>query len=168
MPKSTLAVITGNRDFFPDRLVTESRNDILALFSAMDIEPVMLDESATKLGSVETWEHAKCCAELFRANRGRVEGILVMLPNFGDEKGVADTIKLAGLNVPVLVQAYPDDLSQFTVERRRDAFCGKVSVCNNLRQYGIPFSLTTLHTVHPSAPSFREDLQRFIATCKVV
>jgi L-fucose isomerase-like protein len=168
MPKATLGVIAGNRDFFPDRLVTESRNDILALFSAMDIEAVMLEESATKLGSVETWEHAKCCAELFRVHRNRIEGILVTLPNFGDEKGVADTIKLAGLSVPVLVQAYPDDLSQLTVERRRDAFCGKVSVCNNLRQYGIPFSLTTLHTVHPSAPSFREDLDHFIATCKVV
>lgn len=168
MPKATLAVISGNRDFFPDRLVTESRHDILTLFSAMDIEPVMLDETATKLGSVETWEHAKICAELFRKHRDRIEGILVVLPNFGDEKGAADTIKLAGLNVPVLVQAYPDDLSQFTVERRRDAFCGKVSVCNNLRQYGIPYSLTSLHTVHPAAPSFRQDLECFIATCKVV
>ncbi len=168
MPKATLAVITGNREFFPDRLVTESRKDLLALFSALDIEPVMLDQNATKLGSVETWAHAKACAELFRVHRHSIEGILVMLPNFGDEKGVADTVKLAGLNVPVLVQAYPDDLSQFTVERRRDAFCGKVSVCNNLRQYGIPFSLTTLHTVHPSAPSFHADLDRFVATCKVV
>jgi L-fucose isomerase-like protein len=88
--------------------------------------------------------------------------------NFGDEKGVADTLKLSGLNAPVLVQAYPDDVSQFTVERRRDAFCGKVSVCNNLMQYGIPFTLTSLHTVRPCAASFREDLSRFAATCKVV
>ena len=76
--------------------------------------------------------------------------MLVCLPNFGDEKGVADTLKLAGLDVPVLVQAYPDDLDQLHVERRRDAFCGKISVCNNLRQYGIPFSLTERHT-RPSA-----------------
>ena len=168
MAKATLAVIVGNRDFFPDRLVTEGRNDILSLFSGMDIEPVILGESETKLGAVETWEHAKRCADLFRANTGRIEGILVTLPNFGDEKGVADTIQLSGLKVPVLVQAYPDDVAQFTVERRRDAFCGKVSVCNNLHQYGIPFTLTSLHTVRPCAPSFREDLGRFVATCKVV
>ena len=167
MSRTTLAVIVGNRDFFPDRLVTEGRGDILSLFSEMDIEPVILGENDTKLGAVETWGHARRCADLFRANRDRIEGVLVTLPNFGDEKGVADTLQLSGLRVPVLVQAYPDDIAQFTVERRRDAFCGKVSVCNNLRQYGIPFTLTTLHTVHPSAPSFREDLRRFAATCKV-
>ena len=168
MSRTTLAVIVGNRDFFPDRLVTEGRGDILSLLSEMDIEPVILGENDTKLGAVETWEHARRCAELFRANRDRIEGVLVSLPNFGDEKGIADTLKLSGLNVPVLVQAYPDDLSQFTVERRRDAFCGKVSVCNNLRQYDIPFTLTSLHTVRPPAASFREDLHRFAATCKVV
>ena len=142
MAKSTLAVIVGNRDFFPDRLVTEGRHDILSVLRELDIEPVILEENDTKLGAVETWTHAKTCAELFRKHRDRIDGVLVTLPNFGDEKGVADTLKLAGLNVPVLVQAYPDDLDQFTVERRRDAFCGKISVCNNLRQYGIPFSLT--------------------------
>jgi L-fucose isomerase-like protein len=91
-----------------------------------------------------------------------------VLPNFGDEKGVADTIKLAALDVPILVQAYPDDLKQFAVERRRDAFCGKISVCNNLVQYGFPFSLTTLHTVRPISASFKADLQQFVGVCRVV
>src|SRR3972149_7496195 len=104
---TTLGVIFGNRDFFPDHLVSEARQDILALFKEMNIDGVMLGEKDTKLGSVETYAHAKACAELFKANRERIEGILVVLPNFGDEKGVADTIKLSGLNVPILVQAYP-------------------------------------------------------------
>ena len=80
-------------------------------------------------------------------HRDRIDGVLVCLPNFGDEKGVADVLRLSALNVPVLVQACPDDLDQLTVQRRRDAFCGKISVCNNLRQYGIPFSLTERHTL---------------------
>ncbi len=168
MSKPTLAVIIGNRDFFPDRLVTEGRADILEVFGELGIEPVLLEENDTKLGAVETWEHAKRCAALFRARREAIEGVLVTLPNFGDEKGVADTLKLAGLGVPVLVQAYPDALEQFTVERRRDAFCGKVSVCNNLRQYGIPFTLTTTHTVHPRQEEFKEDLKRFLGICRVV
>ena len=134
----------------------------------MGIDAVILDDQATKLGAVETWEHAKRCAELFRANRDRISGVVVSLPNFGDEKGVADTLKLAGLNVPVLVQAYPDDLGQLSVERRRDAFCGKISVCNNLRQYGIPFSLTEDHTIHPLSDEFRHDLAGFVAQCRVV
>ncbi len=140
MAKVTLGVIVGNRDFFPDRLVTEARADILKFFKEMDIEAVIIDDKATKLGGVETWTHAKICGELFKKNAEQIDGILVSLPNFGDEKGVADTIKLSGLNVPILVQAYPDDLDQLTVERRRDGFCGKISVCNNLRQYGYAYS----------------------------
>jgi len=167
-PKATLGVIVGNRDFFPDRLISEGRQDILSLFQSMNIEPVMLEEHETKLGSVETYAHAKACAELFRRNADRIEGILVTLPNFGDEKGVADAIKLSGLNVPILVQAYPDDLDQLSVERRRDSFCGKISVCNNLRQYGYDFTLTDLHTVHPRSESFKADLEKFIGVCKVV
>ena len=168
MAKTTLGVIIGNRDFFPDVLVSEARRDILQLFQKLDIEPVILAEDTTKLGAVETWEHAKRCSDLFRRHQDRIQGVLVSLPNFGDEKGVADTLKLAGLNAPVLVQAYPDDLDQLTVERRRDAFCGKISVCNNLRQYGISYSLTENHTVLPLSDEFRADLKGFIAQCRLV
>ena len=129
---------------------------------------VILDEQSTKFGGVETWQDAKKCAALFDEHRQRINGILVVLPNFGDEKGVADTIKLSGLNVPILVQAYPDDLSQFSLERRRDAFCGKISVCNNFYQYGIPFSVTKRHTVLPKSESFKADLDEFVAVCRVV
>lgn len=128
----------------------------------------MLDSAATKLGGVETHADARKCADLFRRHRDRISGVLVCLPNFGDEKGVADTLKLAGLNVPVLVQGYPDDLDRLDVIRRRDAFCGKISVCNNLRQAGIAYTLTTKHVVHPLDASFRADLQNFIAVARVV
>jgi L-fucose isomerase-like protein len=168
MSKTTLAVIIGNRDFFPDVLVTEARRDILALFAELGLEAVILDEAATKLGAVETWAHAKVCGELFRAQRDRIDGILVVLPNFGDERGVAEAIKLSGLQVPILVQAYPDDVEQFAVERRRDAYCGKISVCNNLRQYGYAFTLTNLHTVHPTTANFKADLRKFVGVCRVV
>src|SRR5205823_10702650 len=112
----------------------------------------------SQLGGLETHPDARLCADLVRANRDRIFGVLVVLPNFGDEKGVADTLKLAELNVPVLVQGYPDDLNRLDVARRRDAFCGKISVCNNLRQAGIAFSLTRKHVIHPSEPEFREEL----------
>jgi len=168
MSQAVLAVIVGNRDFFPDRLVAEGRQEILALFKEMSIEPVILGKKETNLGGVETWEDAKKCAELFRTHSDRIDGVLVTLPNFGDEKGIAEAIKLSGLNVPILVQAYPDDLDSFTVERRRDSWCGKISVCNNLRQYGYPFSLTNDHTVHPDSKSFRADLEQFVGVCRVV
>lgn len=168
MDKTTLAVIVGNRGFFPAVLVTEGRRDILRVLDEMNIDPVILSEDDTNLGGVETWQEAKKCAALFKANQDKIDGILVVLPNFGDEKGVADTIKLSGLQVPILVQAYPDDLNQFDLERRRDAFCGKISVCNNLRQYGYPFSLSELHTVYPTTEGFKADLKKFAGVCRVV
>ena len=168
MPKTTLGVIFGNRDFFPDHLITTARKEIVDLFSSMDIQPIMVSEKDTGLGSVVTYEHAKICAELFKKKQNEIEGVLVVLPNFGDEKGVADTIKLSGLHVPILVQAYPDNLSELDVIHRRDAFCGKISVCNNLRQYGYDYSLTSLHTILPTSESFKADLAKFVQVCKVV
>ncbi|PAW72540.1 MAG: fucose isomerase [Opitutia bacterium Tous-C4FEB] len=167
-PRTVLGVIIGNRDFFPDKLVGEARADLVKLFAELGVDAVMLEPAETKLGGVETHGDARKCAELFRKNRDRISGVLVCLPNFGDEKGVADTLKLAGLNVPVLVQGYPDDLDRLDVIRRRDAFCGKISVCNNLRQAGIAYTLTTKHVVHPLDTSFRADLQNFIAVARVV
>ncbi|MDH4460882.1 MAG: L-fucose/L-arabinose isomerase family protein [Flectobacillus sp.] len=164
----TLGVIIGNRDFFPDSLVEKARVEIIDLFSSLGITPILLDSNATKLGGVETFQEARTCAELFRQHRDEIAGVLVVLPNFGDEKGVADTLKLAELNVPVLVQGYPDDLNKLDVARRRDSWCGKISVCNNLYQYGIKYSLTTKHVVHPTDPSFIQDLNNFVSVCRVV
>jgi L-fucose isomerase-like protein len=168
MKKTTLAMIVGTRDFFPAQPVLQGRREVLKLLDEMGVDAVILEENATPMGAVETWEQSKQCAALFRANRDRIDGILVVLPVFGPEKAIADTIKLSELNVPVLVQAHPDDLDNLMVERRGDAFCGKISVCNNLYQYGIPFSLTEDHTVHPTTESFKTDLRKFVGVCRVV
>src|SRR5690349_13902744 len=142
---ATLAVIIGNRDFFPDKLVAEARTEILSLFKQLNITPILLNENDSKLGGVETFAEAQRCAALFKKHADEIDGILVVLPNFGDEKGVAETIKLSGLKVPVLIQAYPDDLKLMDVVNRRDSWCGKISVCNNLYQFGIKYTLTTKH-----------------------
>lgn len=165
---SALGVIIGNRDFFPDKLVAEARTEILNLFKSLNIEAVLLGEEDSKLGGVETFAEAQKCAALFKKYAEDIEGILVVLPNFGDEKGVAETIKMANLNVPVLIQGYPDDLNKMDVVNRRDAWCGKISVCNNLYQFGIKYTLTTKHVVSPRDESFIGDLKNFIAVCRVV
>jgi L-fucose isomerase-like protein len=165
---TTLGVIVGNRDFFPDVLISEARRDLTKLFAEMGIEPVWLSPQESKLGAVETWDDARRCGALFGRHRDRIEGILICLPNFGDEKGIADAIRIADVRLPILIQAYPDDLDQFGLSRRRDAYCGKISVSNNLRQYGFPYSLTRDHTVKALDPRFRQDLEQFVGTCKVV
>ena len=166
--KSLLGVIYGNRDFFPDDLVAEARKETEAILDKAGIRTVALSEEDSKLGGVETHADAKKCAALFRRHANEIDGVLVILPNFGDEKGVAEALKLAGLKVPVLIQAYPDELQRLDPSRRRDAFCGKISVCNNLVQAGIKFSLTEHHTVHPSSDDFQRDVQRFLGVCRIV
>ena len=168
MVSTSIGIIIGNRDFFPDHLITEARNEILNVFKNKGINPIILKDSDTKLGGVETFLEAQKCAELFKAHQQEIEGILVVLPDFGDEKGIADTIRLSELDVPVLVQATPDDLDKMQPSNRRDAYCGKISVCNNLYQYGIKYSLTNKHVVSLSGNEFDQELDRFISICRVV
>lgn len=168
MKKTTLGVIVCNRAFFPDKFVEEGRKEILQVLKRWDVDVVILDEDATKLGAVETWGDAQKCGDLFRANRDKIDGILVTLPNFGDEKGVADAIRISQLNVPILVHAFPDDIRDLSTSNRRDAFCGKVSVCNNLYQYGFNYSVTQSHTVDPTSEEFKNELRKFVGLCNVV
>lgn len=168
MNKTTLGVIVGNRGFFPAHLCESGRATVLKVLEEEGLQAVALPTDATTYGAVESYSDAQKCAALFHEHRDSIDGILVTLPNFGDERAVADTIRLAGLSVPVLVHAFNDDQTKMSIKFRRDSFCGKMSVCNNLRQYGIRYSLTRLHTVDPASESFREDLRRFAATCRVV
>jgi L-fucose isomerase-like protein len=168
MKQLTLGLIVGNRGFFPAHLCKTGREEILSALEEEGIAAVALDPTATEFGSVESLADATKCAELFKEHREEIDGVLVTLPNFGDERAVADTLRMAGLDVPVLVQAFPDKVDKMNLENRRDSFCGKMSVCNCLNQYGIPFSLTSLHTVAPASESFRRDLRRFAGICRVV
>jgi L-fucose isomerase-like protein len=164
----TLGIVVGNRGFFPDHLCDSGRKEILGTLKKLGIKTIILPTTATKFGAVESLEDAQKCAELFKEHHNQIDGILVTLPNFGDERGVANAIRWSGLKVPVLVHAFSDDPKIMTIRDRRDSFCGKMSVCNNLRQYGIPFTLTQLHTVNPDSDSFRKDLADFQVTCRVL
>jgi len=164
----TMGLIVGNRGFFPGHLAQSGREEMIQTLQQAGMNVIALDPSQSKHGAVETHEEAKRCAALFRQNEAKIDGIIITLPNFGDERAIADTIRLSGLHVPVLVQATPDTPSKMSIAYRRDSFCGKMSACNNLRQYGIPYSITTLHTVSPSAAEFKKDLEWFAGACRVV
>jgi L-fucose isomerase-like protein len=167
----TFGIIVGNRGFFPDELAATGRTGILSVLESAGYGTVCLEPEDTKGGAVETRQDASKCADLFRRNADRIDGIIVTLPNFGDERGVAETIRMARLDVPVLVHAVPDTLTtpgMGLIGSRRDSFCGKISVCNNLVQYGLPFSLTQEHTTALQSLAFRSDMERFAGVCRVV
>jgi len=168
MKKTTFGVIVGNRGFFPDVLAKQGRKDILEVLKKNGFGSVALSMQQTKYGSVETFDDAKKCAALFAENSRKIDGIIVTLPNFGDEKGVAEAVKHSGLNVPILIHAEPDVPAKMTIADRRDSFCGKISVCNNLRQAGIPYTLTKSHTVKVTSAEFKKDLDDFASVCRIV
>ena len=168
MKKTTFGVIVGNRGFFPDALAKDGRKNIIDTLRKNGFNTVALSMQETKYGAVETFADAKKCAALFAQNSDKIDGIVVTLPNFGDEKGVAETVKRSGLDVPILIQAEPDVQSKMTIADRRDSFCGKISVCNNLRQAGIPYTLTNSHMIGVASTQFRQDLDDFASICRIV
>ena len=168
LKRMMMGVIVGNRGFFPDHLAKSGREEMLRSLAAANIDAVALTPEQSKHGAVETRDESKRCAELFRRNRDRIDGVIVTLPNFGDERAIADTLRGADLRVPVLIQATPDNPKKMTLASRRDSFCGKMSACNNLRQYGVPYSITSLHTESPDSPEFASDLEWFAGVCRVV
>jgi L-fucose isomerase-like protein len=168
MQKTTFGIIVGNRGFFPDILAKQGRKDILEVLKTNGYSAIALSMQDTKYGSVETYADAKKCAELFAKNNDKIDGIIVTLPNFGDEKGIAESVKRSGLDVPILIQAEPDTPGKMTIADRRDSFCGKISACDNLRQAGILYTLTKSHTTPIASAEFKKDLDDFASVCRIV
>lgn len=168
--KLCFGVIIGTRAYFNSALATDVRRQLLKTLTDEGYDYVILPEDATPTGSssIETREDGLKCAALFRENRDRIDGIIVSLPNFGFEIGIINAISVADLRVPVLVQACNDENDKVDLDSRRDAFCGKISVCNNLYQYGIPFTDTVLHTYSIYSEHLANDINRFAAICRVV
>jgi L-fucose isomerase-like protein len=165
--KMTMGLVVGNRGFFPDHLAKSGRVEMVQVLQKAGMDVIALGAEQSKYGAVETHEEAKRCAELFRSKADAIDGVVVALPNFGDERAIADTMRLSRLTVPILVQATPDTPAKMGITHRRDSFCGKMSACNNLKQYGIPYSLTSLHTEAPDSPEFAKDLEWFAGVCRV-
>ena len=170
MKKQCFGVIIGTRAYFNSELARDVRKQLLATLEKEGYDYVILPEDATPTGSssIETREDGLKCAELFRQHRDEIDGIIISLPNFGFEIGIINAIATADLNVPILVQACDDENDKVDLDSRRDAFCGKISVCNNLYQYGIPFTDTTLHTYSIYSDLLAKDINRFAAVCRVV
>ena len=166
MKKSRFALYFGNRGFFPEKLISGARKDMTDVLNKLGHETLMLDAETTKYGAIETPADGAVFAEFLKANKENYDGVILCLPNFGDETGAISALQNSG--VPILIQAYPDEMDKMDVANRRDAFCGKFSVMDVFTQYGLPFSSFTPHVVHPKSEKFAEHVKKFDAICRVV
>ncbi|MCW8850257.1 MAG: hypothetical protein OQJ81_09805 [Melioribacteraceae bacterium] len=166
--KTTFGIIIGSRNIFNSELALDARKDITELLEKLDYNYIITEKDATNYGAIETLKEARICSDLFKNHRDSIDGIIVIMPNFSDELGIISVIDSAKLNVPILVQACNDENNKVDVYSRRDAFCGKISVTNNLYQYQIPFTDTTSHTVDINSEEFKNDVNDFAKVCRVV
>jgi len=163
-----LGLVVGSREFFNGAPALETRKQLIAQLDRLNVGYDILPVEATKNGAVQSREDARVYAARFRQQRDTIDGLVICLPNFGDEIAIAELVGQAGLGVPILLQASNDEVDKVDLANRRDAFCGKFSVANNFYQYGVPFTDTTSHTSDVDGEEFAADLDRFTRTCRVV
>lgn len=164
--KTTFALFFGNRGFFPASLIKGARRELVNTLKKLGYKTLIMDKKATCHGAVETVEEGKVYADFLYRNQGKFGGVILCLPNFGDETGAVAALKHVG--VPILIQAYPDELDKMAPELRRDAFCGKFSIMDVFCQYGVKFTALKPHTVSPTSRTFAENIDYFDKLCRVV
>ena len=160
------ALYLGNRGFFPERLIADARREVAAALAALGIDTLCAPESLTRYGAVETAAEGRAFAGFLAEHRGEYDGVLLVLPNFGDENGASEA--LCDCGVPIYLLAYPDELDKMDFQSRRDAFCGKLSIMDVFTQFNLPFTAWEPHTLHPSSPRFAEEMRQFAAVCRIV
>jgi len=164
--KVNLAVLFGKRGSFPGEYISEARASVLRAIAEAGMSSIYLNEESTPYGAIETIQDGKKFDSFLKENRGNYDGILLCLPNFGDENGILAALKNA--DAPILVHAFPDKIGEMNPLQRRDAMCGKFAACNVLRQANIPYTLTKRFVVSPDSEAFQTELKRFASVCRVV
>lgn len=160
------ALYFGNRGFMPAELIAGARCDMIKAVQDAGHEVLVMDEKATRYGAVETRDEGRLYHDWLKSHEGEYDGVILCMPIFIDENGAITALQDAG--VPILMQAYPDEIGKMDFQHRRDAYCGKFSVTDVFYQYKIPFTVMKPHVVHPLSPAFRQNLDDFAAICRVV
>lgn len=166
--KPTVGLVVASREFFPDELSFEGGRKVINQLGKAGFSVITAFSPEDGEGLASDKEDSKKYAKLFKENREEIDGILVTLPNFGDEKSVLETLKLSSLDVPIMIHAFSDELGKMDRKHRRDSFCGKISTCNNLRQAKIKFTNTQKHVESPTSKEFKQDLKKFKRVCKTI
>ena len=166
MKKMTFALAFCNRGFMPGELILGAREDMIQAVAQAGYDYIAMDASLTRFGGVETRDEGRLYADWLKAHEGEYDGVIFSMPIFADENGAITALQDA--HVPILFQAYPDEIGKMDFAHRRDAFCGKFSVTDVFTQYQVPFTVMKPHVVHPLSPAFRRNLTDFAAICRVV
>lgn len=100
----TFAIFVGNRGFMPAELLHEGREEMKQAVTEAGYRFLIMEESATRYGAVETREEGRLYAQWLKEHQGQYDGVICCMPIFIDENGAAIALQDAG--VPILMQAY--------------------------------------------------------------
>ncbi|HHH76254.1 MAG TPA: hypothetical protein ENL03_04445, partial [Phycisphaerae bacterium] len=164
--KSTFALYFGNRGFFPASHLSTARKELTGVLKKLGHKTITLPAKATRNGAIETPEEGAIFANFLAENRGKFDGVILCLPNFGDETGAIAALNNCG--APILIHAYPDEMDKMAPTLRRDAFCGKFSIMDVFCQYGLKFTTLQPHVVAPASKAFEDNVTYFDQVCRVV
>ncbi|MBQ6445720.1 MAG: hypothetical protein IJI95_05090, partial [Clostridia bacterium] len=164
--KMTFALAFCNRGFMPGELIYGAREDMIKAVTDAGYDYIAMDADLTRYGGIETREEGRLYAKWLKEHEGEYDGVIFSMPIFADENGAVTALQDAG--VPILLQAYPDELGKMDFKHRRDAYCGKFSVTDVFTQYQLPFTVLKPHVVHPLTETFAQNLKDFAAICRVV
>ena len=160
------ALFLGNRGFFPERLIVSAKQQVIEQLAKLGIDTLCLPEGLTHYGAVEGYAEGLVFNQFLEKHKGEFDGVILCLPNFGDETGAAEALRDCG--VPIYILAFPDELDKMDFNSRRDAFCGKLSVMDVFHQFRIPYTAWAPHTLSPLSPVFLEHMRQFAAVCRIV
>lgn len=164
--KMTFALAFCNRGFMPGELIYGAREDMIKAVEDAGYEYIAMEAELTRYGGIETRDEGLLYAKWLKDHEGEYDGVIFSMPIFADENGAITALQDAG--VPILMQAYPDEIGKMDFAHRRDAYCGKFSVTDVFTQYQVPFTVLKPHVVHPLSEDFRKNLKDFAAICRVV
>src|SRR5581483_3990526 len=91
----SLGLIVGSRLFFNGAPALAARAQAIAQFGALGLAVKTLPAEATENGAVQSRRDAALYGDFFRAHRDEIDGIVILLPNFGDEVAIAECVTRA-------------------------------------------------------------------------
>ena len=102
-------LISATGDSFRN-LDSQARKEVQEVLKKLGYRLLIMDSNLTRFGAVESPEEGRKYAKFLEDNRGKFDGVILCLPNFGDETGAVSALQDA--DVPIYILAYPDELDK--------------------------------------------------------
>lgn len=164
--KLKLGFVPANRRYFPTDMAAKARAEAITVMTSLGIDVVAPDESLTEAGCIKNRDEGGKFGEVLR--REDLDGIVVGAANFGDEQGCITAVQASRADVPILIFGCQEEEALRPGLKRRDSFCGLLSIAEGLRQIGARYTVAQKPICAPTEEAFRTEVDNFARVCRVI